>query len=361
MIDLNILKIAGAFVAGVAGIIGILGQTRTHDNKLTRSGKLLFGIAIVGVMLAVSTQIWEWRKSIENDQIARLKNQQLLLKLDNEAQVAADSLHEVRRAVTRFQTISFEWYCRFNSTDKVFGPYISDLAKRAGDVISNPSFKEGDQGLHRRGIAASGEITAFMFFPDSPAMPDEGKYALIRHYILEAVPEIRVFKTPISPETFRPIYPDPFSVKRSAAEPDLILRLNPGKLVITFPIHKSDPKVRTITVERTGMDASIWHTSGAIVSLEDLGGCQAIIYLPPLRGDFREPWSTSSNHLLRCRVNNQIIAVSADFAVPSSAVFSRLVSTQTAESPIQPTHAAPLSQLIYSFTFPTFASAEGKH
>ena len=50
MIDLNILKIAGAFVAGVAGVIGILGQTRTQDNKLTRSGKWLFGMAIVGVL-----------------------------------------------------------------------------------------------------------------------------------------------------------------------------------------------------------------------------------------------------------------------------------------------------------------------
>src|SRR5437868_12914342 len=131
IVDPNVLKIAGAFVAGIAGIIGILGQTRTQDHKLTRSGKLLFGMAIVGVVLAMSTQIWEWRKSIESDRIARAKNQELLLKLDREAQLAAKSLHEVRRAVTRFQDISFDWSVSYDSTDKIVGPYIHDLAKLA--------------------------------------------------------------------------------------------------------------------------------------------------------------------------------------------------------------------------------------
>jgi len=70
VIDLNILKIAGAFVAGVAGIIGILGQTRTQDNNshavmdaelrhlgqssvtmvgpIVRRGLLLIGISQIG-------------------------------------------------------------------------------------------------------------------------------------------------------------------------------------------------------------------------------------------------------------------------------------------------------------------------
>ena len=52
MIDSNILKIAGALIAGIAGIIGILWQTRTADNKLTRYGKWLFGMAIVEVVIA---------------------------------------------------------------------------------------------------------------------------------------------------------------------------------------------------------------------------------------------------------------------------------------------------------------------
>ncbi len=360
MVDLNVLKIAGAFVAGLAGIIGILGQTRTQENKLTRSGKCLFGMAIVGVALAVSTQIWEWRKSIEDDRTAQRKNQELLLKLDKEAQLAATSLHEVRRAVTRFQTISFDWYCRFNITDKLFGPYISDLAKRTEDMIKKPPFKEGDQGLHLQ-VGTPASVAALIFDADSAAMPDEGKYALLRHYILEAVPEIRVFKTPISPESFLEIVPDHFNPKRSSLEPDLILKLNPGKLDITFPIHKTEPKVSTITVGRSGMDASISYVSDNIVSLEDLGGCQAIIYLPRVRMDFLEPWRTASGHLLRCRVNGQIIAVSSDFPVPTSRIYSPLLATQTRGPPSQPTHGPPLSQPIYSFTFPTPTPAKVNH
>ena len=75
MVDLNILKIAGAFVAGLAGIIGILGQTRTQDNKLTRSGKWLFGMAIVGVILAVGTQFFEWKKNVEGDAVEHPQRQ----------------------------------------------------------------------------------------------------------------------------------------------------------------------------------------------------------------------------------------------------------------------------------------------
>src|SRR5438067_2858884 len=172
IVDPNVLKIAGAFVAGIAGIIGILGQIKTQDHKLTRSGKWLFGMAIVGVLLAMSTQIWEWRKSIENDRTARAKNQELLLKLDREAQLAAKSLHEVRRAVTRFQTISFDWMCTFDSSNKKFGAYIADLAKLAEDATSKAPFKEGDQGLGRSvWNPKSGEVSAFRIDADSPAMP----------------------------------------------------------------------------------------------------------------------------------------------------------------------------------------------
>src|SRR6266513_1280146 len=86
----NILKIAGVFVAGVAGIIGILGETKTEDKKhLTRSGKWLCGMAIVGLGLAVGSQIWEWVKSLEDDRVARSRNEELLVRLDKEAKLAA--------------------------------------------------------------------------------------------------------------------------------------------------------------------------------------------------------------------------------------------------------------------------------
>src|SRR5258707_1366105 len=124
MFDSNLLKIAAAFVAGIAGIIGILGHTKTQENKLTRSGKWLFGLAIVGLVIALSTQIWEWKKSIAADQAARQRNQALLERLDSEA-------HEIRRAVTRFQSVSFDWSCSFDSTDKTFGTYVQELVRLA--------------------------------------------------------------------------------------------------------------------------------------------------------------------------------------------------------------------------------------
>jgi hypothetical protein len=360
MIDLNVLKIAGALVAGLAGIIGILGQTRTADNKLTRSGKWLFGMAIVGVVLAMSTQIWEWRKAIEDDRIAQRKNQELLLKLDTEAQLAAKSLHEVKRTLTRFQTISFDWYYTFDTTDQLFGPYIQELMNRVEVATSNGSFKEGDQGLHRRiSDTKSGKISAFSIDADSIAMPDVTKYALLRNYLLEVVPEIRVFKTPIPPENFVQMPPGAYT-SRHNLEPDLVLKLNPGKLVIVFYLPGLEFKIPTIRVEHSNMDASLAFTSGDIVSSEDLAGCQAIVSLPPLRRELRQPWSTASRHMLRCRVNDQIVAVCSDFTLPSRLHMSRLLSAQTRDPRIQPMQDPRLGELIYSFTFPTTTSAGGK-
>src|SRR5437870_3749565 len=170
MIDLNILKFTGAFVAGLAGIIGILGQTRTQDNKLTRSGKGLFGMASVGVVLALGTQMWEWRKSIEEDRAARQRSQDLLERLDREA-------HEIRRAVTRFRmpSISFDFSCSFDSTNKIFGPYILELTKLGEAAISkpHPDFEKSDEGLRLYGLNRRLGTWSFRIDADSPAMPDE--------------------------------------------------------------------------------------------------------------------------------------------------------------------------------------------
>ncbi len=170
MIDSNLLKIAGAFVAGLAGIIGILGQTRTQDNKLTRSGKWLFGMAILGVVLAVGTQIWEWRKTIESNRAAMQRNEQVL--------------QEIRRAVTRFQKVSVDWSITFQSTNKVFGSYIGDLAK--------------------------------------------------------LMPDITLFKKPISPAHVIDMWPYVIDAWGPEAEqeqpkPDLILKLNSGKATVYIP------------------------------------------------------------------------------------------------------------------------------
>jgi hypothetical protein len=357
MIDSNILKIAGALIAGLAGIIGILWQTRTADNKLTRYGKWLFGMAIVGVVLAVSTQIWEWRKSIEADRASRQKNQELLLKLDTEVQLAAKSLHEVKRAVTRFDTISFDWSVSFDNTNGVVGPYIRELAKLAEEAVSKSwsfDFDRSDQGLHSSTVdPKSGQVSGFAFAGDSPAMPEEGKYPLLRHYILEAVPVVAVFKTPISPKNYVPVAPNPFRTQQRWREPDLILKPNSGKVSILFPIQKVEPTVPKITVLHRSMDVSTLYTSGAIVSLEDLRGSQAIISFS-FKEELQELWRTASNHSLTFRVNDQIIAIGSDSdsLLSPGPVVSRLISTKTVGS---------LSQQLYSFTFPEAAPAKVNH
>jgi hypothetical protein len=343
-IDLNFLKIAGAFVAGLAGIIGILGQTRTPDNKLTRSGKWLFGMAIVGVVLAMSTQIWEWRKTIDEDRDARERNRTLLEQLKSEST-------NIRRAVTRFQTISFFWSCTFDSSNKVFGPYIQELEKIIEEERSKPSSSGFEQS--HRGIQQLAESNPFSFRieADSPAMPDELKYPCLREYILEAVPEVRLFKTRIKPENFVLMPPSVLTEEHDARKGDLVLNLTPGKVYIELNISNGPKVPTTIRVVHSDMNVSVQFTSGYIISLEDLSGSQAIIYLPP-RKEFEEPWSTASSHWLNCKINDQLIVVSSEIPLKVGPR-ATLISTQT--------HGRNMLQPIYSFTFPETAPATVNH
>ena len=342
--DPNILKIAGAFVAGLAGIIGILGQTRTHDNKLTRSGKWLFGMAIVGVVLALGTQIWEWRKSIEEDRAARQRSQALLEKLDREA-------HDIRRAVTRFQvpSISFDFGCSFDSTNKLFGPYILDITKLAEAVISKPhlDFEKSDDGLRLYGVNRRLGTWSFRIDADSSAMPDETRYAALRHYIFDAVPQVYIFKTQIPLANFVAMPPAiVHGMSSQVPVPDLILKLSPGDVSVTFAVQKREPQVSSVKVVHSGMNASVLFSSGVIVSLEDLGGCQAVICRT--RQEFEEPWNLASNPSLACRVNDQTVAVCSKLALRSP-WFCPLASTKT---------EGPVKQLIHSFVFPSAAAAK---
>jgi len=339
MIDSNLLKIAGAFVAGLAGIIGILGQTRTQDNKLTRSGKWLFGMAILGVVLAVGTQIWEWRKTIESNRAAMQRNEQVL--------------QEIRRAVTRFQKVSVDWSITFQSTNKVFGSYIGDLAKLAEDALSKPwsfGFGRSNQGLLRGSWnPRSGKVSSFKIDLDSPAMPDEAKYTGARQFLLTAMPDITLFKKPISPAHVIDMWPYVIDAWGPEAEqeqpkPDLILKLNSGKATVYIPTQTVEPKVPSITLTRSKMDASVYFSSGAIVSVEDLDGCQGIIHMSMQSKEVLDAWNGASRCYLRCRVNDQLIAV------------HNLTSTQAhSERGVRPS-----DRLVYSFTFATHAPVPPK-
>ena len=348
--DLNILKIAGAFVAGLAGIIGILGHTRTQDNKLTRSGKWLFGMAIVGLVLAMGTQSWEWRKRIEDDRAAQRRNGELLDRLDKET-------HQISRAVTRFQDedISFDWSFSFDSNDQVFGPYIRDLAKLVEDASFEPPFTVSDwfAAARDRGLRVSGWHPKFgvhflSIEADSPAMPDKAKYPRLRDYIFEAAPEITLFKTPIKPDEFFTRWPKitkildaPWNPQVEAPRPDLILKLKPGNVRISFVLQKTAPKVSSIRVEDKGMAVINSDSWGDIVSVDDLDGCQGIIDLVAQTKDFTGPWKTANNPRLGCRVNNQPLILSRPF-------------------PTQTGYGGKRDQLIYSFTLSTAKSAKVK-
>jgi hypothetical protein len=127
-------------------------------------------------------------------------------------------------------------------------------------------------------------------------------------------------------------------VRTYSMMPDLRFELRSGNVSMHFGLQKSDPKVRTIEVSRLDMKGSTSFTSGKIVSLEDLSGCQGIVSLPS-RGpkEFRQFWNAASRFVLYCRVNDQIPFTS------------------------HPVRAQAQDQPMYSFTFPPSPPVKSGH
>ena len=88
---------------------------------------------------------------------------------------------------------------------------------------------------------------------------------------------------------------------------DLVLIPEAGNLTLFVDLSEYDlelddpPSITKITAERMGMNVSPWTSpsSGSIVSVEDLSGCQAVIYLDDPRVNLALPWEKTKISLLK--------------------------------------------------------------
>jgi hypothetical protein len=92
---LNVLKLFGVTLSGVASVIAAITETKTLDkSRLTPAGRVLLSLGILGFAIAFCSQIIEWENSVNESKAAERRNR--------------EALTEIRRAVTRFSSVSMD-------------------------------------------------------------------------------------------------------------------------------------------------------------------------------------------------------------------------------------------------------------
>jgi hypothetical protein len=246
-IALNVLKFVGALVTGTAGVIAVKSETKTRDKKsLTPAGRRLLFFAILGLGVTACSQMAEWIKGIYDADETEKRNTALL--------------SEIRRAVTRFETISFDTHIGIPVNDPAFRSVQDDVRELVSENVHAGKSLNGFQVASKY---KDDFINAAIRLDPGKANPD------LARIVDNTMPEIEFYKTP------------PDLTKRDRPEPDLKLVVTAKSPSVTGVLNESEMLDR-LSVNRSGMDApsSGWAPSGRLWSIEDLVGSQAVIVFP---------------------------------------------------------------------------------
>ena len=270
-LTLNILKLIGAGVTGAAALIGILSETKTADKKhLTRAGKVLLVIGIVGFGTALGAQIVEWIKGTYDAQEAQKRN--------------AAMLSEIRRAVSRFDTASYDVYVELPIDKPDLARYKDHLNKRLEELELLPHLRwnhcyRGVKLLFKQHMEEWDNATIGVCTEGLPSEREDGSAATF----INTIPAIKLYKHPVE-------FP-------SVSAPDLQLVPMPQNTVPSLTGRLNfNGDLETLSSIRYGVDAPYakWSPSGNLVSVEDLVGAQAAVYLPGNEiGGLAEVWKAT--------------------------------------------------------------------
>ncbi len=257
---LNILKLIGAGLTGTAGVIATLSETKTPDKKhLSRAGRVLLSLGIVGFGITLSSQIVEWVKgSYDADEVQHQN---------------AITLSEIRRAVTRLEHVSYNVTIELPVDETDFEKYRSHLEERIQRFIEEDvAFGDSYAGI-RVIFKHKYDWEHALISVSSEAFPKKPQDGAAAEFVNDVVPRVALYRRPIDPKLFG----------TSGPRSDLDLIPTPNLPTLTGVLDDfGGERLQSLTVRREGMDAPAdrWHPSGDLVSIEDLVGAEAIIYMP---------------------------------------------------------------------------------
>jgi hypothetical protein len=293
-LTLNILKLIGAALTGIAGVIAIWSETRTPDKQhLTPGGKSLLSLAILGFGITLSSQVVEWVKGKYDAEEAQIRN--------------AETLSEIRRAVTRLESVSLDVHVSMPIRETGFREYLDTL--NAGLLrLSDENARAGQEVDGLRVLTRTiDRISVVDIAPNSPAMPSRKRNGMAAEYV-NVVPRVAIFKRHIDVTKF-----STDSEGDVSPPPDLLLTPNPGIARLTLALDgEGEERVVGIALDRTGMSVppERWSESGQLLSLEDLANAQAILYLPWITSsDVQRLWEKTPSVSVTFHFNHQRMAL----------------------------------------------------
>jgi len=299
---LNLLKIFGIFIGGIATVLATVRETKTPDKKhLTQEGHWILALGLLGLLAAFGAQMAEWRSSSLKEMDDAARNHRLLV--------------EIRRSVTRFTDISMDVTVLLSSDLPEMNQYANELESRLDDLDNedHPVGKviDGLMVMSRRmGDFPSNSAIKIPVGSDAFPNPAEDKNAAL--LLSLTVPVIAIFKKAIDPMSYLGIFP-------TAPVPDMILEASAsGRLQGTIflrddELSPPDEPALLVSFNRRNIviPSETWEPSINMDSMQDLNGAHAILILSPLaNGEMPLGWKYVTPHITlfinhhRISVNN---------------------------------------------------------
>lgn len=292
-VTLNILKLIGAVLAGTAGVVAALSETKTPDKKhLSRAGWILLSLGIFGFAITLCSQVVEWVKAAYDAEEAQRQN--------------AIVLSEIRRAVTRLETISFNIYMHIPVDDPGFKVYRDRLDAGITGLIDNYAHvAECHAGIEAVTKHTDDWEHAVIKICSDEGLPTKERDGLAATLIIDTVPRIALYKTPVDIALFRKLF--------NPAPADLHLMPIATAPNITGVLDEAG-KLEGISLQRSALIAppDKWYPSGEIVSVEDLVGAEAVIYMPWTESAPAESMWKQSGVSVMFYFNHQLVRLDRD-------------------------------------------------
>jgi hypothetical protein len=260
---LNLLKVVGLLIVSISSWVGTASVTRDSNKHLTRAGKWLLTLTVVGFGISVVSQLIDsYNDSASQLEVSR-DNQTMLRQLGT-------TVKNMEKVVTRFNSIAVSGEVQLN-IDQPGLKSAGDFQQRLKDLFDDryhqakalekkdPSLGSGSSPLH----AVFNELYDPSHFPD-----DNQK--TIREY----VEHIGFYV-----DFYRDSFPqDKLDPRLAVGKSGLCLRAitqsdqHPG---LKFDFNN---RILSVEVSRAEAEFNSWDSTDVISSLHDLPGAQIFIY-----------------------------------------------------------------------------------
>ena len=191
---LGILKIVGIVVAGAAASVGAIKDPRTEDKKKPHAvpANSSSSSGVLGVVIALSSQVVESAKAASDQAQSNARDAQLL--------------NEIKRAVTRIETVDMDVSLVVPTANKAFSlSYLDDLSEWTNKLIDDNA-RATDQYHGVEVVTSTDEGPDVLKVGPSllSALPTPSRHKQAAEYFSDVVPCIAFYRKPIDTKSFNP-------------------------------------------------------------------------------------------------------------------------------------------------------------